>query len=235
MLQFLKNKYLKAKSSMNIYAPYRWLKAAYLTLVYVDKWGDFPAIQFNGAVKVRIQKGPYSRLVINKKLVFEQWLSGNAVTTITLRNHAELEIDNEFVLGDGVRLFVSSGGRLLIKGKKNEPVSGITADAVVMVKKYVEIGDDAMIAWNTYITDCDWHGIEGKEAVKETIIKEHVWLGIGAKILKGVTIEEGSIVTANSIVLQGSYPERSLISGNPASVVKQNVPAWSQEMKPNEA
>lgn len=235
MLKLLKNTYLIAKSKVNFYAPFRWLKAAYLTVVYVDEWGEFPAFRFNGSVKVRIKKGLHSSLVIHKKLVFEQWLSGNVATTITLRNHSQMQVNDEFVLGDGVRVFVSSGGRLLIKGKKTEPVSGITADSVVMVKKYVEIGDDAMIAWNTYVTDCDWHGIEGKEAVKETIINEHVWLGIGSKVLKGAVIGAGSIVTANSIVLQGEYPEKSLISGNPASVVKQGVPAWSQEMKPNEA
>jgi len=235
MFQLLKNKYIILRSKVNVYAPFRWLKAACLTLMYVDEWGEFPAFRFHGAVKVRIQKGLHSRLTIRRKIVFEQWLSGNGATSITLRNHSQMEVDNEFVLGDGVRVFVSSGGRLLIKGRKVEPLSGITADSVVMVKKYVEIGYDAMIAWNTYITDCDWHGVEGKQAVKETIIKDHVWLGIGSKVLKGAAIGEGSIVTANSIVLQGSYPERSLISGNPASVVKQGVPAWSQEMKPDEA
>ncbi len=235
MLKALKNIYHNANSKMNIYAPFRWMKAAYLTLIYVDEWNEFPAFRFNGFVKVRIRKGLHSRLVIKQRLVFEQWLSGNGATTITLRNHAYLEVENEFVLGDGVRVFVSSGGRLLIKGRKTEPVSGITADSVVMVKKYVEIGEDAMIAWNTYITDCDWHGIEGKSAVKETIIREHVWLGIGSKVLKGVIIGRDCIVAANSVVLQGSYPEQSLLSGNPASVVKQGVPAWSQEMKPDEA
>jgi acetyltransferase-like isoleucine patch superfamily enzyme len=227
--------YRRIKNSFDKYSPFLWMYAAYLTLRYVDKYSQFPAFKFNGKVKVKIVKGLYSQLNIGKRLIFENWLNGNTVTTITLRNHASMNIANEFVLGDGIRIFVSSGGYLVIKGKKNEPFSGITADSVVMVKKYVELGEDALIAWNTFITDCDWHGVEGKQAVKDTIIKDHVWLGVGAKVLKGAVLESECIVTTNSVVLQGVYPSKSLIGGNPAKILKQNAPAWSHEMHPYEA
>ena len=52
------------------------------------------------------------------------------------------------------------------------------------------------------------------------VIGNDVWLGAGVTILKGSNIGDGCIVAAGAVVLRGHYPERSLIAGNPATVVK---------------
>jgi acetyltransferase-like isoleucine patch superfamily enzyme len=51
------------------------------------------------------------------------------------------------------------------------------------------------------------------------IIKDDVWIGTGAIILKGVTIEEGAIVAAGAVVTK-NVPEYSIVAGIPAKIVK---------------
>jgi acetyltransferase-like isoleucine patch superfamily enzyme len=51
------------------------------------------------------------------------------------------------------------------------------------------------------------------------MIEDKVWIGMDALILKGVTIGEGSVVAARSVVTK-DVPPYSLVAGNPARVVK---------------
>jgi acetyltransferase-like isoleucine patch superfamily enzyme len=53
-------------------------------------------------------------------------------------------------------------------------------------------------------------------------IRDNVWIGMGAVILKGVEIGENSVVAAGAIVTK-SVPPNVVVAGNPAVVVKQLV------------
>ena len=52
------------------------------------------------------------------------------------------------------------------------------------------------------------------------VIKDYAWISFGAIILKGVTIGEGAIVAAGSVVVN-SVPDYCVVAGNPAVVVKE--------------
>jgi chloramphenicol O-acetyltransferase type B len=54
---------------------------------------------------------------------------------------------------------------------------------------------------------------------KEVIIEDNVWLGIDIIILGGVTIGEGSIIQAGSVVSK-SIPKLAIAGGNPAQPFK---------------
>lgn len=54
---------------------------------------------------------------------------------------------------------------------------------------------------------------------KPVVIKDNVWIGEGATILKGVTIGEGSIVACKSVVTK-DVPPYHIVAGNPAKIVK---------------
>ena len=54
---------------------------------------------------------------------------------------------------------------------------------------------------------------------KDIIIKENVWLGDRVIILGGVTIEEGVIIQAGSVVVK-SIPKYAVAGGHPAKVFK---------------
>ena len=51
------------------------------------------------------------------------------------------------------------------------------------------------------------------------LIKNNVWIGMNVIILKGVTIGEGAIVAAGSVVTK-DVPDWTLVGGNPAKIIK---------------
>ena len=51
-------------------------------------------------------------------------------------------------------------------------------------------------------------------------IADKAWLGMNVTVLKGVTIGEGAVVAAGSIVTK-DVPPWTLVAGNPARVIKE--------------
>ena len=54
------------------------------------------------------------------------------------------------------------------------------------------------------------------------VIKNNVWIGMAAIILKGVTIGEGAIVAAGAVVTR-DVPAHTIVAGVPAKVIKKDV------------
>ena len=60
----------------------------------------------------------------------------------------------------------------------------------------------------------------GKKRInKDVIIKDFVWLGHGVTILPGITIGEGAVVAAGSVVVK-DVSDYMVVGGNPAKVLK---------------
>jgi acetyltransferase-like isoleucine patch superfamily enzyme len=74
---------------------------------------------------------------------------------------------------------------------------------------------------------CEDHNYDSNEAIpydkvrimKPIKIGDFVWVGHGALILGGVTIGEGAIVGAGSVVTR-DVPPFAIVGGNPARVIK---------------
>ena len=62
---------------------------------------------------------------------------------------------------------------------------------------------------------------------KTIVIEDNVWLGSRALILKGVTVGKGSIVAAGAVVTK-DVPPNSIVAGNPAKIIKQNI-NWKEK------
>lgn len=54
------------------------------------------------------------------------------------------------------------------------------------------------------------------------VIGDNVWIGDKATILSGVNIGEGAVIAANAVVTKDVIPY-SVVAGNPAKIIKQNV------------
>ena len=91
----------------------------------------------------------------------------------------------------------------------------------------IRIGDGVMMANGVYVTDSDWHGLYDRVARADhptpVVIGRNAWLGDGAKVLKGVTVGENSIVAAGAVVTR-DVPANTVVAGNPAQVVKELDP-----------
>ena len=108
----------------------------------------------------------------------------------------------------------------------------------------VSIGDYALISWNVVLMDTYRVPMNAQErreemkrvptrekrlacaavAAKPIHIERNVWIGFDACVLPGVTIGEGSIVGARSVVTQ-SVPPFTIVGGNPARVIREISPA----------
>lgn len=89
----------------------------------------------------------------------------------------------------------------------------------------ITIGADCAISWDVHFVDGDQHAIEGSSGPAPIMVGNHVWIGERATILKGVTIGDGAVVAAGSVVTH-DVPERTVVAGVPARVVKTDV-SWS--------
>lgn len=108
----------------------------------------------------------------------------------------------------------------------NSGINGVTID----VRNSITIGDFVKIGGDTVITDNDSHSLdpvirrmpgEWVNAIsKPIVISDDVFIGTRCIILKGVTIGQGSIIAAGSVVSR-NVPPYEIWGGNPAIFIKQ--------------
>jgi|LSQX01.2.fsa_nt_gb acetyltransferase-like isoleucine patch superfamily enzyme len=142
--------------------------------------------------------------------------------SITLeRNKGDVNIGNNTYIGEGSRIICAEN---------------------------IQIGSDVLISWGCTILDHDSHSIRWtertadvkawREGLKKSLsdaamtkdwsvvpkapvrIGDKVWIGFNVIILKGVTIGEGAVIAAGSVVTK-NVPAWTLAGGNPARMIKQ--------------
>ena len=112
--------------------------------------------------------------------------------------------------------------------------------------KEIEIGNDVMFSWGCTVVDNNSHSAKWNERKNDVLdwkkgldenkigaykdwsnvkedkvtIKDKAWIGFNSIILKGVTIGEGSIVGAGSVVTK-DVPDWTIVGGNPAKVIRE--------------
>ena len=149
---------------------------------------------------------------------------------------------SQIYLGDNVQISGKIGvisGRVfdqprLVVGNRTSLGHG----TVISVNREVIIGDDVLIAGSVRIADNDGHPLDtdrrirheppGPESTKPVHIGNKAWIGNSACILKGVTIGEGAIVGALSVVTR-DVPPYHVVAGNPARIVKDLRPSPQPE------
>jgi len=134
-------------------------------------------------------------------------------------NNSSLILNN-VVIGEGVTIHSKRGGEILI----NDVYIGQNSILVSINK--IEILPKTEIAEMVVIRDQDHiHNLtdlpikEQSYATAPILIKENVWIGSKATILKGVTISKNSVVGAHSLVLS-DIGESTVNVGIPSKKIK---------------
>lgn len=122
----------------------------------------------------------------------------------------------------------------------------INGGSSLISRSHIKIGNHVTIAWGCTLYDHNSHSLDFKERQKDIerqnddysngrnfiysknwsvvkskpiIIEDNVWIGFDSVILSGVTIGEGAIVGARSVVRQNIEPW-TVVAGNPGVVIK---------------
>ncbi|MCB2141104.1 acyltransferase [bacterium] len=111
----------------------------------------------------------------------------------------------------------------------------------LVCSKEINIGNDVLISWGCTIVDHNSHSIrfsQRKDDVanwyngkkdwsvverNQVNIKDKAWIGFNSIIIKGVTVGEGAVVGAGSIVTKDVAPW-TIVAGNPAKTIRSIPP-----------
>ena len=164
-----------------------------------------PGAQLYGCV-IRIM-GNHNRIVIGRDtylMYTELWISkdGNAITV---------------------------GAKSMISGKKEYP-SHIAA----LEGTSVTVGEDCIMSSAVEIRTGDGHSILNREGKRinpssSVVIGNHVWLGSGAVLLKGIVIADHCIAGAKSVVTKSITKPYCAVGGNPARILREELD-WCKEL-----
>lgn len=140
------------------------------------------------------------------------------VTVIRIRPGARFVVNGQVNLHRGSRIVVDAGQ---LEVGHQTMINGLTK---VLVNSGVRIGSGCNISWNVQILDTDFHSVyvDGKALPRTAPIDigDRVWIGTNALVLKGVTIGDGAVVAAGSVVTR-DVPPKTLVAGVPAKPVRQ--------------
>lgn len=139
------------------------------------------------------------------------------------------------VLGDRVKIYTWCSLNIEPTGCVHVGDDSILVGAVFMCAGSIRIGRRVTVSYNVTIADSDFHPLEpdarrqdaianapfGNRAqrpvvsIRPVVIEDDAWIGIGAIILKGVTIGAGARIGAGAVVTR-NVPAGTIVTGNPA-------------------
>lgn len=171
------------------------------------------------------------RRLYSMKDVFIGENSKIAFRNIILKNENKLSIGSQSIV-EGRLCFDKDKSQIKIGNK-----TFIGGNSVLISSENIEIGNNVLIAWGCTLMDHNAHSLNWQDRTddvlnwftknptwknvksKPIIVKDNVWIGFNSIILKGVTIGQGAIVSAGSVVIKDVEPF-TLVGGNPAQKIK---------------
>lgn len=150
--------------------------------------------------------------------------------SILIMRHAEIVLDDDVKLNslnEGYHLNMHSPVKLMASRPSAFIYIGARTrihGSCIHAQSRIVIGHDCLIAANSQIFDCNGHDVafddpsrraESVGTPRDILIGDFVWIGANCLILPGVTIGDGSVIAAGSVV-RDDVPPNTVVSGNPA-------------------
>ncbi|MBN9312778.1 MAG: acyltransferase [Chryseobacterium sp.] len=131
--------------------------------------------------------------------------------------NSTIDVENTFFIHSGCDVMVFKNAKLKLG-------SGyINRYCKIRCYEEITIGNNVAISENFTIWDSDAHEIIGNgNPTAPIVIGNKVWIGTNVTVLKGVTIGDGAVIAAGSLVNK-DIPENCLAAGVPAKVIRTNV------------
>lgn len=175
-----------------------------------------------------------SRISKKHNMSIGQSFAINGIPSIDIWHDSSLSVGHNVLLNSSnkgyhinmhspVKLLADRANARIIIGN-NTRIHGTCIHAFELV----EIGDNCLIAANCHIFDGNGHDLSFPDvenrintfgSCRPVTIENNVWIGANSFILPGVTIGEGSVISANSVVTK-SIPKMVVAGGNPAIIIK---------------
>jgi acetyltransferase-like isoleucine patch superfamily enzyme/coenzyme F420-reducing hydrogenase beta subunit len=162
------------------------------------------------------------------KVIIDGNVTFNLKRTKGSKAEFRLLVEDEATLsfGKGTSYFKYDSDIQIFKGAKLLIGSCATNIGLKIVcSELIQMGEDVHIGRDVWIRDNNGGHtviIKGYKDKAPVIIGNHVWICSNVSITKGVTIGDGAIISANSVVTS-NIPPHCIASGNPAKVVAENI------------
>lgn len=142
---------------------------------------------------------------------------------------------------------LSGGGKIILRGTayigrgskicigKNATLAlgdnfRISGRSSIICNHSVSFGENCLLSWDILMMDTDFHRIFnefGEEINKpsEIFIGNHVWIGCRATVMKGVSVADGAIIAANSIISKSLSQEKAIYGGfgKNINILRENI------------
>jgi acetyltransferase-like isoleucine patch superfamily enzyme len=165
-------------------------------------------------------------------------LDNNFRVDVRFGTHKRISIGEDCVLNCNI-IFeteqgeIKIGDRVFIGGSNFHCINSIV------------IGNDVMFSWGCTVIDNNSHSLIAHDRINDVlawkkgieegcigkykdwsvvknapiVIKDKVWVGFNSIIMKGITIGEGAVIAAGSVVTK-DVPDYAIVGGNPAKIIK---------------
>ena len=179
----------------------------------------------------------YLKNKFNKRSTILGKINFSSTSKILLQDGSDkkdIVMENDIIMFGN--LFSANGGKIQI-GEK----SSIRRSCKIFCANKITIGKNVIFSDNIIVSDTNHHPINPNDRLKMNTsgwsskywswrysdsvpiyIEDNVWVGQYARINKGVTIGENSIVAANTVVTK-DVPKNSIVAGNPGKIVKIDI------------
>ncbi|HVR34647.1 MAG TPA: acyltransferase [Methylomirabilota bacterium] len=152
------------------------------------------------------------------------------------------------VMGRGASAYLGTMFDVGPNGRVSLGAYALVHGARIICDREIVIGDFALISWNVVLMDShrlsfdrerrreelrrvartDGRRLEGGGECRPVRIGRNVWIGFDVCVLPGVTIGEGAVVGARSVVTEDVRPF-TVVAGNPAHFVRELDSTTSHE------
>jgi len=185
------------------------------------------------AVDLVAKKGPTTAAMMATSYIGDRFKHRIRNARHNTRIHSSATVDSDVELGTSGNIIIEADCNVA-KGVVIAPSGGhihigedslLNFSVTLLGHGGLEIGDDVLIGPNTIIVAAN-HVYERRDIpINEQPISrdgiqigDDVWIGANCSVLDGVTIGDGAVVAAGSVVTD-SVPEHAVVAGTPAEVV----------------